>query len=84
MFSCYAQSFVNACAQCACAASSCAENKTVLSMDAALSASIFLSIILLISLLGLIILPLLISLMILTAGIFRNATKQCAPYLNPQ
>ena len=47
MFSRFAQSFVNAFAQCACAASSCAENKTVLSMDAALSASIFLSILLL-------------------------------------
>ena len=84
MFSRFAQSFVNAFARCACAASSCAENKPAMTMDAALSASIFLSIILLISLLGLIILPLLISLITLTAGIFRNATKQCAPCLNPQ
>lgn len=89
MFSRFAQSFVNAFARCACAASSCAENKTVLSMDAALSASIFLSILLLnsllaASLLGLQLLPLLISLITLTAGIFRNATKKCVPCLNPQ
>ena len=92
MFSRFAQSFVNAFAQCACAASSCAENKTVLSMDAALSASIFLSILLLNSLLaarllGLQLLPLLISLItliILTAGIFRSATKSSLPCLNPQ
>lgn len=89
MFSRFAQSFVNAFAQCACAASSCAENKTVLSMDAALSASIFLSILLLnsllaASLLGLQLLPLLISLIILTAGIFRSATKSSLPCLNPQ
>ena len=84
MFSRFAQSFVNAFAQCACAASSCAENKTVLMMDAALSASIFLSIMLLISLLGLVILPLLISLITLTAGIFRNATKSSAFCRNPQ
>ena len=90
MFSRFAQSFVNAFAQCACAASSCAENKTVLSMDAALSASIFLSILLLNCLLGLQLLPLLISLIslitliILTAGIFRSATKSSLPCLNPQ
>ena len=92
MFSRFAQSFVNAFARCACAASSCAENKTVLSMDAALSASIFLSILLLnsllaASLLGLQLLPLLISLIILiilTAGIFRSATKSSLPCLNPQ
>ena len=87
MFSRFAQSFVNAFARCACAASSCAENKTVLSMDAALSASIFLSILLLNSLLGLQLLPLLISLIILiilTAGIFRSATKSSLPCLNPQ
>ena len=92
MFSRFAQSFVNAFAQCACAASSCAENKTVLSMDAALSASIFLSILLLnsllaASLLGLQLRPLLISLItliILTAGIFRSATKSSLPCLNPQ
>ena len=95
MFSRFAQSVVNAFAQCACAASSCAENKTVRSMDAALSASIFLSILLLnsllaASLLGLQLLPLLISLItlitliILTAGIFRSATKSSLPCLNPQ
>lgn len=89
MFSRFAQSFVNAFAQCACAASSCAENKTVLSMDAALSASIFLSILLLnsllaASLLGLQLLPLLITLITLAAGFFRNATKESAPCLNPQ
>ena len=92
MFSRFAQSFVNAFARCACAASSCAENKTVLSMDAALSASIFLSILLLnsllaASLLGLQLLPLLITLIILiilTAGIFRSATKSSLPCLNPQ
>ena len=95
MFSRFAQSFVNAFTRCACAASSCAEYKSVLSMDAALSASIFLSILLLnsllaASLLGLQLLPLLISLIslitliILTAGIFRNATKSSLPCLNPQ
>ena len=92
MFSRFAQSFVNAFARCACAASSCAEKKTVLSMDAALSASIFLSILLLnsllaASLLGLQLLPLLITLItliILTAGIFRSATKSSLPCLNPQ
>lgn len=87
MFSRYAQSFVNAFAQCACAASSCAEAKIILTMDAA--ASIFLFIMLLISLLaasllGLISLPLLISLITLTAWIFRNATKRSVPCLNPQ
>ena len=88
MFSRFAQSFVNAFAQCACAASSCAENKTVLSMDAALSASILLlNSLLAASLLGLQLLPLLISLIILitlTAGIFRSATKSSLPCLNPQ